>query len=136
MGNLAKPRVIDIAPVENIISISFIKQGVHSFHIVDASGGNMHERGYLGINVKQGREFDASLGPPKFGPPEHAETEINGCRIKSIYLAFDLKIIVCPVFSGDGDKMVSEFFKDFAVAIQICLRKIAEGNVFTENEML
>ena len=136
LRNLVKPGVINIASVKDIISIGFIKKVIHCIHILDRSWGNMHKGRNLGVNIEKGMKFYSSLVLSKPGPPENAKAKIDSRGIKSINLTIYLKIIVCPVLSGNINKMISILLEDFTIAVQIGFCKVAACDIFTKAKMI
>ena len=135
-SNLVKPGVIDITSVKNIVCFRLILQMIHCIHIMNRSRRNMNKSRNLSRYIKKCMKLYSSFVFAKLGPPKDAQAKINSSGIKRINLPFNLKIIICLVLSGNGNKVISILLKNLIVAIQVCFCQIASGNTFPKTKMI
>ena len=135
-SNLVKPGVIDITSVKNIVCFRIILQMIHCIYIMNRSRCNMNKSRNLSRYIKKCMGFYSSFVFAKLGPPKYAQVKINSSGIKCVNLPFNLKVIICLVFLGNGNKVISILLKNLTVTIQVCFCQIATGNTFTKTKMI
>jgi hypothetical protein len=71
--------------------------------------------------------LNPALGLPEFCPPEKAQTQINGSRVKSIESTLNFKLSGKSFLLSNVNHLISKSFENTIVPILVRLRKIAPG---------
>jgi hypothetical protein len=72
-------------------------------------------------------KFYSSFVLSEFGPPEDAQTDVNGGGIQRIHMAinFDFKIVFIAALAGFGNHDVGKLFEDFVTTLFVGFVKIS-----------
>ncbi|KAA6321475.1 hypothetical protein EZS27_028878 [termite gut metagenome] len=81
--------------------------------------------------------FDAGLVLPKLRPPENTQTEVYGCRVKSINVACYLEISFSyPRLTSYIYKMIGVLFEYLRLSSFICFGRITSGYTLAKARMI
>lgn len=124
-----QPGKVVITFVKDVERIRLIRDVIHRIHIMDFRFRGMNVGRYLGHDVKQGVDLDASLSRSEERPLEQTQTKINGGGVKSIELSMQDKLPIQPLTLRKIDHIVGELFKYPVVPVRISVGNIAELDV-------
>ncbi len=127
--NCMQPCKIIISLVKDVERIRLIRNFIHRIHIVNFCFRDMNVSRYLGYNVKQRVDFDATLVFPEVCPLEQAQAKVYRGGIERIELTMQFERSVNSLALSKIDHKVGKLFKYLVVPVQIGVGKIAQFNL-------
>ena len=116
---VVKPGIINISAIEDVICATFVRNYIHSIHIIHRRVSYMYECRYLCGYIVKSMKLYPSFSFTKLCPPKYIQASINRRRIKSIDFAFNFKVIICPFLTSNINHVISIIFKYLAITIFI-----------------
>ena len=116
---------IKIPSIKDIIGVGLVGDFIHGIHVMNLSFRNIKESGYLSNNIIEGMYLNATFGLAKMGPPEKANTQIDGRRIESVETAWNYKFFHNALTLCDRYHLVSKLFKNLVISVCVGLGKVA-----------
>ena len=114
-----------------------IRNVIHRIHVMELGLRDMNVGRYLGHNIKQGVNLDASLGFSEGCPLEQTQAEVNGGGVECIELSMQDELPVKPLALRKIDHIVGKLLEYPVVPVRISVGNIAELDVSaTESEMV
>lgn len=121
-----QPCKVIVPFVKDVECIRFVRNVIHSIHIMNFSFRDMNISRNLSHNVKQRMNFDPTLCLSKECPLEQTQTEINGRGVKRIELSMQDELPVKPLALCKVDHIVGELFEYPVIPVGVCIRDIAK----------
>lgn len=116
---------IKIPSIKDIIGVGLVGDFIHGIHVMNLSFRNIKESGYLSNNIIEGMYLNATFGLAKMGPPEKANTQIDGRRIESVETARNYKFFHNALTLCDRYHLVGKLFKNLVISVCVGLGKVA-----------
>lgn len=123
--------------VKDVECIRLIRNVIHRIHVMEFGFRDMNVGRYLGHNIKQGVDLDASLGFSEGCPLEQTQAEVYGCGVERIELSMQDELPVKPLALRKIDHIVGKLLEYPVVPVRIGVGNIAELDVSAaESEMV
>ena len=123
--------------VKDVERMRLIRNVIHRIHVMDFCLRDMNVGRYLGHNIKQGVNLDASLSPSEGCPLEQAQAEVDGGGVESIELSIQDELPVKPLALRKIDHIAGELLEYPVIPVRIGVGNIAELDVSAaESEMV
>ena len=121
-----QPCKVIISLVKDIERIRLIRNLIHRIHIVNFCFRDMNVSRYLGYNVKQRVNFDATLVFPEVCPLEQAQAKVYRGGVERIELPMQFEQSVNSLALSKIDHEIGKLFKYLVVPVHIGVGKIAQ----------
>jgi len=138
IGQLDKPFVIDIAPIQNHDRASFKSESPGHFDIAGLSIGNHGKRRQVAVMVQKQVQFDRTFGSSELSPVEQREGQVDDAGIKAHEFVLELEL-PSGVAAGHTElTFCQQLLKDGlverpgTVGISVCERGAFRGNANAE----
>lgn len=115
--------------VKDVERIRLIRNVIHRIHVMELGLRDMNVGRYLGHNIKQGVNLDASLGFSEGCPLEQTQAEVNGCGVERIELSVQDELPVKSLALCKIDHIVGKLLEYPVVPVRIGVGNIAELDV-------
>ena len=122
-----KSRQVKISSVKDIVGIRFIRDCIHSIHVMNLSLGNMKKSRNLSDYIVKRVHLNSPFCFAKACPPEKAQTQINGSGIKGIESPSNLKVFSNTLFLSDSYHLIGKFLKNLEFSVCVGLGKVTAG---------
>ena len=127
------PEVV-VAPVEYVEQARLVWYHIHSFHVVQGRRSDVDKDWNLSLDIAHHVKFDAALRGTELGPFEHAQTQVDGCRVKRIDVALEFEDVRAPFPHGFVYHAVCEVFEDPTVPVLVGISNVASRDMFTHSK--
>ena len=117
--------------VKDVERIRLIRNVIHRIHVMDFGLRDMNVGRYLGHNIKQGVNLDASLCSSEGCPLEQTQAEVYGGGVESIELSMQDELPVKPLALRKIDHIVGKLLEYPVIPVRIGVGNIAELDVST-----
>ena len=123
--------------VKNVECIRLIWYLIHRVHIMDFCLRDMYVNWYLGNNVIQRVNLDATFCFSKTSPFVETETEIDCCRVKGVKFAINNELPINSLALRKVYHTICELFKNPIIPVCISIfQRATSNNTFAKSEMI
>lgn len=121
-----QPCKVIISFVKDVKRIGLIRNLIHRIHIGNFCFRDMNVSRYLGYNIKQRVNFDATLVFPEVCPLEQGQAKVYRGGVERIELPMQFERPVNPFALSKIDHVVGKLFKYLAVTVHVSVGKITK----------